>query len=108
MQRQGETSQPDRFRLAHRVGLETFELEDEAIVYDLARDTVHYLNRTARRVWECCDGVRSIPDIRRELLTRLVGSEFPADEDLQIVERDIGETLNMLQRDGLLHRSFNA
>lgn len=84
-----------------RDGLETFELEDEAVIYDLARDTVHYLNRTARRVWECCDGVRTSADIRRELTMALVAGESNVAHE-RIVDHGVGEAIRMLQRDGLL------
>ena len=91
-------------RPARRDGLEIFELEDEAVVYDLARDTVHYLNRTARSVWERCDGVRSLSDIERELLTALVDADSNPVCDERIVVEGIGESIEMLRRDGLLKR----
>ena len=34
------------------------ELFDELVVYDLTRNQVHSLNRTAAQVWQACDGQR--------------------------------------------------
>ncbi|HPF38880.1 MAG TPA: PqqD family protein [Phycisphaerae bacterium] len=85
--------------LARREGLQVFPLDDEAIVYDLARDTVHYLNFTARSVWEYCDGVRSPADIARILAAELADPDAAFGEDLR---RDIESAVEALQNDGLL------
>ncbi|MCA9254345.1 MAG: PqqD family protein [Phycisphaerales bacterium] len=87
--------------LARREGLQVFPLDDEAIVYDLARDTVHYLNITARRVWECCDGVRTPADIARILAAELSDSRADGGGDLH---RDIESAVEALRNDGLLRQ----
>ena len=42
-------------------------LKDEVLIYDLERHRAHCLNETAARVWELCDGHRSIAEISAEL-----------------------------------------
>lgn len=41
-------------------GLEITPMPDGCVVYDAAREKVHYLNPTAAVVYELCDGVRSL------------------------------------------------
>ena len=43
-------------RLAQAPGIEIREAPDGFVVYDAARDRVHYLNRTAALLLEACDG----------------------------------------------------
>jgi len=45
-----------RMRLARAPGIEIREAPDGFVVYDPARDRVHYLNRTAALLLESCDG----------------------------------------------------
>ena len=54
-------------------------IDGEVLVYDLERDRVHRLNRTAALVWSHCDGQRTVGD-----LTTLLQAELDpvADEDL--------------------------
>ncbi|MBI4540148.1 MAG: PqqD family protein [Gemmatimonadetes bacterium] len=53
------------------------ELPDETLVYDLARDRAHCLNRTAALVWRHCDGRTGVSEVAAllEKETRL-----PADD----------------------------
>lgn len=85
-----------------RSGLESFALQDEAIVYDLARDTVHYLNRTARLVWDRCDGTQTSSRIVRDLCIAFEASERTSNGDRQEIESGIRDSIEMLRRDGLL------
>jgi PqqD family protein of HPr-rel-A system len=41
-------------------GLEITPTPDGCVVYDAAREKVHYLNPTAAVVYELCDGARSL------------------------------------------------
>jgi hypothetical protein len=43
------------------------ELADETLVYDLENDQAHCLNSTAARVWQHCDGQRSVTEIAQSL-----------------------------------------
>ena len=88
--------------LVRRSGLASFELQDEAVIYDIARDTVHYLNRTARFAWDRCDGSRSIAEIADELGLILSESNQISDEDRTAIEKGIVDSIEMLKSDGLL------
>ena len=44
------------------------EVDGETLVYDLANDRAHCLNQTAARIWQYCDGNRSVAEIA-ELMT---------------------------------------
>ncbi len=39
------------------------EVDGEILVYDLTNDKAHCLNQTAARIWQYCDGTRSISEI---------------------------------------------
>jgi hypothetical protein len=45
-----------QIRFARAPGMEIREAPDGFVVYDPARDRVHYLNRTAALLLESCDG----------------------------------------------------
>ncbi|HJQ68447.1 MAG TPA: hypothetical protein VKA70_05730 [Blastocatellia bacterium] len=51
---------------ARTTGVVVEHLADEVLVYDLERDRAHCLNLAAARVWEMCDGSRSVSDIGAE------------------------------------------
>ena len=40
---------------------------DETLLFDPANGAIHSLNATARRIWELCDGARSVDEIARAL-----------------------------------------
>lgn len=63
-----------------RDGLIVRELEDETLVYDLQRDEVHCLNRTAALVWKHCDGRLTVAEI-----TKRVEDELQVTLDEQVV-----------------------
>ena len=48
-------------------GIVVEQLADEVLVYDLGRNRAHCLNETAARVWEKCDGQRTVGEIAREM-----------------------------------------
>jgi hypothetical protein len=43
------------------------ELVDELLIYDVERNEVHCLNGPAVRVWQLCDGERTVSEIARDL-----------------------------------------
>jgi hypothetical protein len=49
--------------LSHADNLEVHEVPDGYIVYQNARDRVHYLNKTAAIIFEMCDGRRDQADV---------------------------------------------
>jgi hypothetical protein len=52
---------------ARTTGVVVEHLADEVLVYDLERDRAHCLNQAAARVWERCDGQRSVEEIGAEV-----------------------------------------
>ncbi|HXI92047.1 MAG TPA: PqqD family peptide modification chaperone [Blastocatellia bacterium] len=64
---------------ARRVGLVVQELSGEVLVYDRERNKAHCLNSTAARVWEYCDGKRSVEQIARAIEEEI---NAPVDEDV--------------------------
>lgn len=79
--------------LARRGSLIVKELPDETLVYDLETDQAHCLNLTAARVWENCDGQRTVSQLA-ELMERELGSVVP--------EEMIWLALNQLEKFNLL------
>ena len=51
------------------------DMDDEVLVYDPVVDRTHRLNVSATRIWELCDGTRSLEDIAR-VLTEQFEVEF--------------------------------
>jgi hypothetical protein len=64
---------------ARRVGLVVQELSGEVLVYDRERNKAHCLNSTAARVWEYCDGKRSVAEIAHAIEAEI---NAPVDEDV--------------------------
>lgn len=54
-------------------------LPDGLMVYDTERHRAHYLNRTAARVWEQCDGQTPVAELARRLEAEL---ELPPAEEV--------------------------
>jgi hypothetical protein len=48
---------------ARKEGLIVQELGDETLVYDLTSHKAHYLNRTARLIWQRCNGRTTLAEI---------------------------------------------
>jgi hypothetical protein len=73
--------------------VEWSELAGEVVL--LAGDGEHDLNEVGSRIWQLCDGTRTV----RQIAARVVG-EF--DVDPRTAERDAVEFVEALFRDGLL------
>lgn len=80
-------------RTEHTVACATW---DALVVYEIDRQRLHFLNRTATLVWQHCDGKTSVREISGILQARL---RLPADEDL------VWLALDCLARSGLLEQS---
>ncbi len=75
-------------------GIEINEVEDGYVIYEKEKDKVHYLNKTAVLVLECCTGVNSVAKI---------GSVIQEAYDLPgIPEKEVNDCLNNLYKEGLI------
>ena len=83
-----------------RDGLRPFPIDDEAVVYDVAHDSVHYLNRTAWFIWEKCDGTREPAEIAAEMAQAFDG--LNGDDARASVLADVRQTVASLRDDGLI------
>ena len=52
---------------ARRDGLNVQVVGSEILVFDIANDTAHALNRPAAFVWQHADGTRTVDEIAREM-----------------------------------------
>ena len=57
--------------VARRSGLVVQEMENEVLVYDVARNRAHCLNETAASVWRECNGKRTPEQIAEGLETQM-------------------------------------
>lgn len=74
-------------------GLDLTPVDDGFIIYDSAKDRVHYLNHAAALVLILCDGRNSEDDIRA-LLQRRFQLPAPPDQDVaQILAQFLDEGL---------------
>jgi Coenzyme PQQ synthesis protein D (PqqD) len=71
--------------LARTEGLLTEHVDGELLVYDLNGDVAVHLNRTARLVWQSCDGNHSVSELADIVATEL---GEPADEDVVLMALD--------------------
>lgn len=76
-------------------GIQTNEVADGYVVYDPARERVHYLNHTAVLVLEFCTGEVRAADMPGRVQTAYNLPEAPVAE--------VGECLETLFREGLVH-----
>ena len=83
-----------QLRLARSPGMEIREAPDGFVVYDAARDRVHYLNRTAALLLESCDGRLAATE-----LAARVAAAFNLDAP---PTRDVETCLAALLAEGLL------
>ena len=67
---------------------------DGYVVYDAARDKVHYLNHTAALVLEFCDGENTIADV-----AGLLQATFELDDP---PDQEVRDCLARLREEGLL------
>jgi len=82
-----------------RTDLDIVELDDELVLYDPARDEVHYLNATAALVFKLCDGSATVRELSTEIGEAL---GVPAKR----VERQVRTLLKDLREAGLLEGSL--
>ena len=82
-----------------RTDLDIVELDDELVLYDPARDEVHYLNATAALVFQLCDGSATVRELSTEIAEALGA---PAKR----VERQVRTLLKDLREVGLLEGSL--
>jgi hypothetical protein len=75
-------------------GLDVNEIKDGLVVYDPARDRVHYLNATAAVVFMLCDGTKDSTAI-----AGLVATAFALDAP---PVAEVGECLAQLEDEGLV------
>lgn len=75
-------------------GLEVHEVPDGYIIYQTARDKVHYLNKTAAVIFEFCDGRRDKSDIVSRVATAFELAPRMHDE--------VSNCLDSLIREGVL------
>ena len=72
------------------------ELGDEILRYDAEKENVHILNGTAQKIWQLCDGSRSMAEIVKELI-----NAYP-DQEIGIITNDIKELLEELAAKNLI------
>jgi hypothetical protein len=75
------------------------QVQDETVVYDLARHDAHCLNPTAALIWGYCDGETTVPE-----MTRRLGDHLGTRLDDQLVWR----ALNQLDKAHLLEERIQA
>jgi transcriptional regulatory protein LevR len=74
--------------------IEINEVEDGYVIYQQEKDKVHYLNKTAVLVLECCTGENSVSKI---------GSILREAYDLpEIPEKEVNDCLDNLYKEGLI------
>ena len=59
----------DQSPRARKENLIIKEVDGEVLVYDLKNDKAHCLNQTAARIWQYCDGSRSVAEIAELMST---------------------------------------
>ena len=69
-------------RLFKSDGLDVNEVPDGYVIYQMSRDQVHYLNKTAALVFEFCDGKRDAEDIVLRV-RQLYGLDASSDEEVR-------------------------
>ena len=74
-------------------GLEVFPEADGYVVYQAARDKVHFLNHTAVFVLELCDGLHSATEIKAIFRETFPPAEDPESAVDDILGRFVGEEL---------------
>jgi hypothetical protein len=85
-------------------GLELSPMDDGYMIHEEARDRVHYLNPTAAAVWQLCDGVTSVDEIRALLQQYFALDEPPSAEIAQILDQFADEGL--IECDGAQENSL--
>jgi hypothetical protein len=71
------------------------ELDADLLLLDVDSDRIHQLNRTARFIWQRCDGKQTAEEI-----ADLLATEFAVES--RVALKDVIETLGKLQALNLL------
>ncbi|UCF67134.1 MAG: PqqD family protein [Acidobacteriota bacterium] len=79
-----------------RVDVKVVDLGSELLIIDDRRRRFHFLNSTARRIWDLCDGTHSRNEIEAEI-ARL----FPA-TPVERVRHDVDKALEELEREEVI------
>ncbi|MCI0453366.1 MAG: PqqD family protein [Candidatus Dadabacteria bacterium] len=74
--------------------IEINEVEDGYVIYQKEKDKVHYLNKTAVLILECCTGANSAIQIGK-----IVQEAYDLPE---IPEKEVNDCLNKLYQEGLI------
>ena len=77
-------------------GISVTEIGDQVLLCGVDEEAIHFLNPTARLIWQLCDGRHSIDDIEHSIAERFDVSETTD------VRGDIEATLATLVAKGLL------
>lgn len=77
----------------------TCEVDNELVVYTPESHQGISLNASARSIWECCDGARSVEQIAREISKKL---GVPEDEAVPELTEDVIHAVENLQKNGLV------
>jgi len=86
-----------------REGIRSYPIDDEAVLYDVAHDAVHYLNATARFIWERCDGHQTIDEIGDAMARAFeLNDSKTAAKGPDALDADVRTTLKNLSENGLL------
>jgi hypothetical protein len=78
-------------------GVEVNEVSDGLVVYDTARERVHYLNHTAALILELCTGDNDAAGMAAALGDAYDLDEVPIDE--------VRDCLDQLRREGLIREA---
>jgi len=81
-----------------RTEFEERVVEGEMVVMDQESEQIHQLNQTASFIWQLCDG-----DHDRQQIAEELAAAFEVDADT--AEADVAETLEKLEKIGLLIQS---
>jgi len=85
-------------RPRRRTEFEERVVEGEMVVMDQESEQIHQLNQTASFIWQLCDG-----DHDRQQIAEELAAAFEVDADT--AEADVAETLEKLEKIGLLIQS---
>jgi len=80
-----------------REGISATEVGSQVLLCSADQEAIHFLNPTARLIWELCDGEHTIED-----LARAIGESFNVPEAVDL-RADVEATLATLVTKELLH-----
>lgn len=84
------------YPLSASEGLQIEETENEVILFDTNKQQFHFLNSTAYKIFQACNGFNKIRDIAATF-----AAEFDI-EDIDSVENDVAETIGAFQEKELM------